>query len=377
MKLSLLGYYGYGNFGDDWILASLLHGLERMPSVSRVNVLVRDDTYSNQPHFNPGKARYLPTRRFRDKLAKYRLLFDSDLFVWGGGTCLYEPGDGDIRGMESFLRNIRLFRIAGKPYGFLGIGMGELASGRSRRITGSILKHASFVTFRDPASMDIARGVTDRSLWQRFELCGDPFLLSGDRMRMLRKADARRPMTRIAFCGHLGLADREPLVRFYADLLDRLMEETGASVSCVPMQSWKGMDDNRFHEQLKGHIRHRDRFKVHTYDSMESLIALLEEVDFLIGMRLHSILLADVLGIPSLGIETMPKVGFYLSAFPEACSRRAYGLMEPFTPANILEVEEACWKERNLVEQTLEKLRQGAERNLSTLESALRGRLEP
>ena len=372
MKLTLIGYYGYGNFGDDIILASLLNRLDRMETVSRIRVLVREDTYSGARHFKLDKAHYLPTVRLKDKLNKYRYFLDTDLFVWGGGTCLYEPENRDIRGLKGFLRNTRLFRLLDKPYGFLGIGMGSLESRRARCITRTLLQQAAFGTFRDHKSLAMARRLTNSNRWNRLELCGDPFLLSEHWIKRLSKVRERRKLGKIAFCGHFSYAREDRMVAFYAAQMDRLIEELGVTVCCVPMQSSRTADDNRFHRRMAETVRNREQFHILTYDSTEELISIMEEMDFLIGMRLHAITLADVLGIPNAAVEYMPKVGFYLEPFNRLNLLRKYRLLESISPYDVTRINEAYWREKSFLGKILHNLVQEAERNLQVLETVLK-----
>ena len=382
MELTLTGYYGFGNFGDDVILLSLLVHLNTVESVSQVHVLVRDDTYSHQPEFQFPKVRYHATRRLPAKFAKYRHFVNTGLFLWGGGTCLYEPEDGDIRGMESFLHNVRLLRLLRRRYGFLGIGMGPLRSDRARAITRQILAGAAFVTYRDPASLEIARTLMDPNPNPRLEICGDPFLLFEKRLRGFAKPAAKPPRSRnagagtgslrtIGFSGHFGLAQNERAAAFYADQLDRLIEDLGVEVRLIPMQRSREVDDNRFHARIAEKSRHRDRFRTLTWTRIESLVHLFEGIDLLIGMRLHSLLLADVLGIAAIGIAQQPKVSFYLDAFRDLVPRRSYRLLESIDPADVIEAADTARKERHLIDQTLTRLRSGAEKNIEVLRAML------
>jgi polysaccharide pyruvyl transferase WcaK-like protein len=371
MNITVMGYYGYRNFGDDILLLSLLNRLDGMKGLSRIWVLVRDDYYKENPLFQMPGVSYVPTMTWKDKLRKYRAFLGSRVLFWGGGTCLYEPESGDIRGMEGFLRNILLFRILGKRFGFVGIGMGPLRSGRARRITKAILDRVEFVTFRDPASIGIARSITDKRRWQNFRVCGDLFFLSDEWIASLCARKARGPMKKVAFCGYCGLAQDDGLHTLYAECLDRIIEDLGVTVSFVPMQVFANVDDNLLHEGIRNRMRNKRDVQVLTYRSIEALISAMNEVDFVIGMRLHSLVLADVLRIPSLGIAYNPKVPFYLKSFAELGVSRECPLGQAFLPEEIVAIQEAYWQQRDYVDRVLQEHRARAEQNIDALRQAL------
>ncbi len=371
MNIALLGYYGYRNFGDDILLLSLLNRLRDIKDLSTIWVLCKEDYYGQDPLFRVPRVIYVTNVRWWHKLRKYLYFMKTDALLWGGGTCLYEPENGDIRGMESFLRNIRLFRILGKRFGFAGIGMGPLRSKRAQLITRAILDGVEFVTFRDPLSLKIARDLVGSDDGAPFHGCGDLFFLSDQWIRGLCPPRERGPLRKIAFCGYGGFAEDDTLAAFYAEQLDRVLQDVCDTVVFVPMQVFSDSDDNRFHTRVRDRMRLKDRVEIQTYDSIESLVNTMNEVDFVIGMRLHSLALADVLRVPSLGIEYNPKVRFYLESFADLGRQRACRLGEAFTPQNITAIEQAYRDQRELVERTMQGHRTEAERNIDILKQVL------
>lgn len=371
MNITLLGYYGYRNFGDDILLLSLLNRLRDIQDLSTIWVLTKEDYYGEDPLFQVPRVVYLANDRWWHKLRKYRYFIKSDALLWGGGTCLYEPDSGDIRGMEGFLRNIRLFRILGKRFGFVGIGMGPLRSKHAQRITRAILDGVAFVTFREPVSMEIARDLVGNSGGSPFHRCGDLFFLSDEWIRGLCSPKERGPLRKIAFCGYGGFAEDDTLVAFYAEQLDRVLQDRCETMIFVPMQVFSDSDDNRFHTKVRDRMRLKDRVEIQTYDSIGSLVNTMNQVDFVIGMRLHSLVLADVLRVPNLGIEYNSKVRFYLESFADLGRQRVYRLGEAFTPQNIAAIEEGYWHQREFVDQTMQQHRTEAERNIDILKQAL------
>ncbi len=371
MHLTLLGYYGYRNFGDDILLLSLLDRLSRVRRVTGIRVLVREDPYGGDPLFRFDEVSFLPTARWWEKLRKYRYFPQTDLLLWGGGTCLYEPETGDIRGMESFARNIRIFRLLGKRYGFLGIGMAPLRSTRARGIAERILRGASIVTFRDPSSFRIAADLCGEEKARAFQVCGDLFFLSEPRLQALRGERREGKSRRIAFCGYGAFAEDEQRVRLYAGLLDRLVEELGARISFLPMQVHPGADDNHFHARVQARMRHGREADILSEPTIPSLVSAMGEVDFVIGMRLHAVILSDVLRIPNLAIAYHPKVHFYADTFGALARHRVLPLDAPFSPGNVGAAERAFLEGREEIERVLGEHRRGAERNLAILEAFL------
>ena len=128
VALSLVGYYGYRNLGDDLMLAQLVARLSEHPTIGGITVCSID----HLPFPLPAKARTLLTPSPAGRVRKAWSLVRGDIVVWGGGTCLYEDGPGGIDGLRGIIRVMRLTQAFGGKYVMLGVGVGPLHTERGR-----------------------------------------------------------------------------------------------------------------------------------------------------------------------------------------------------------------------------------------------------
>jgi polysaccharide pyruvyl transferase WcaK-like protein len=100
-----------------------------------------------------------------------------------------------------------------------------------------------------------------------------------------------------------------------AKVVDRLIEETGLDVLFVITQ----VMDQRITDKALDAIQHPEHVKVisnKTY-SYEELTAVLSQVEVLVGMRTHALILASSVGTPVVGIVSYPKTAGYLNTIEQ------------------------------------------------------------
>jgi len=141
LKVLLIGYYGYGNFGDELMRLSI------------------EDFFSK---FKIDYATALPKRVSRDTVSRFSLfemidaILDSDMLIYGGGG-LFQ----DVTSTRSFLYYasvIRLSLILGKPAILFGNSLGPVKKPINRHILRSILKNKKIHVFaRDIVSYRYAK----------------------------------------------------------------------------------------------------------------------------------------------------------------------------------------------------------------------------
>ncbi|MCZ8519304.1 MULTISPECIES: polysaccharide pyruvyl transferase family protein [Paenibacillus] len=150
-EVTLVGYYGVNNFGDDLMLRSILDKLE--PLHLKLNLVSYGEAI---PWISPAITvyRWSRGRRFRNIRMFLQAVSSSSLVLWGGGTCFTdEDGDGLFRPMMLAL-------LSGKPIAYVGVGIGNLTSWSRRARTVALLNASCYVSFRDERSYRQGRSWT-------------------------------------------------------------------------------------------------------------------------------------------------------------------------------------------------------------------------
>lgn len=146
-EVTIVGYYGANNLGDDLMLESIIRELKNYPI--RINVIAFGDVHWLDSSINLFKWRK------KDRLGNVKILLkaikNSDILLWGGGTCFTDE-DGD--GMFIPMLIAKFFR---KKIFYIGVGIGNLKR-KSRRIKTIILINLSnYLSFRDHNSYSKAK----------------------------------------------------------------------------------------------------------------------------------------------------------------------------------------------------------------------------
>ncbi len=145
-----LGYQGFGNLGDEAILA----GIEQLLAGTSLEVM----TVASGDHAVPAfpDAERVPMHGLLPGIAALRALRRRDALVVAGGGLLHDHWPVVI---PSYLVWTLAARASGARVVWLGVGIGPIRHAWSRRLTGLVLRLASLVTVRDAASRLLARSV--------------------------------------------------------------------------------------------------------------------------------------------------------------------------------------------------------------------------
>jgi polysaccharide pyruvyl transferase WcaK-like protein len=314
----LLGFYGYRNLGDDVMLEQLVAALLSCDSVGHISVDMREETLRLiHPRVEP-IAGIGSVARFR----RLRTLLRADCIVWGGGTCLF---DESRVGMGRLLRFARLCRWLNKPFVLLNIGVEPFKNDEAKRLAAKILAFATVASFRDRHSLDMANALAPAA--SKYALGGDMALLLPPRPPRGR---VRRRIQRVGFSGtHDGDKCASWISATRRTL--RSIVERGGHIVFLPLQQG-ARSDHRFHRLLADDLP-PGTYTLASYETPEQCLDILAGLDFLIGERLHSVVLADVAGTPNVGIAIHPKVRYYLEA--QRAGHRCFGPETPITPEDL------------------------------------------
>ncbi|HBG07025.1 MAG: hypothetical protein A2075_16435 [Geobacteraceae bacterium GWC2_58_44] len=326
MRIVLAGYYGYRNIGDDLMLQNLLALLTARPEVERIDVICLENYYLPR-----ARTRYIPGG-WRANPRRIWALARADQVIWGGGTCLSEcSSNAGLYWIKYFQMLARAF---GAKFSFVGIGIGRFQTPRFAALAGKVLAQSDHVSFREEASLAAAAALPG----YRGDACsgGDLVFLDTFLFETLRRSrSAEAPIRSISFSGLHGLDDRQ--AAHYARQLAAVTEELGAELHFLPAHAGAAGDDE-FHRRLALHLPRPERCRFHSWQTPEEYLRVMATMDFHIGMRLHSIICADLLGVPNLAISYAPKVRYYVEKSGVSVERRVIEMGEGFDGTRVKEL---------------------------------------
>jgi polysaccharide pyruvyl transferase CsaB len=291
MRLVVSGYYGYGNTGDEAILAGMLTAFRSVDPDLAITVLSGDPDDTRRSHGVDAISRMRPP-------AVWGALRASDGLVSGGGGLLQDRTSA--RPVAYYAGAMLLARLAGRPYVVHAQGIGPIHRAANRRLAAMALRGAVRVALRDQASIALARELGVR---RPIELTADPALALS--ARATRAATGAGPVVVAIRSWGTTAAHLGPI----REALRALAGER--SIVALPMH--EPVDREASESVVDGVPRATVAPPSRTLDERLALIA---SAGVVVGMRLHALILAVGAGVPAVALSYDPKV--------EAFAQRAH-----------------------------------------------------
>jgi polysaccharide pyruvyl transferase CsaB len=376
----LVGYYGFGNTGDEAILSGLVSGLRRRRPDACLVVVSGDPDDTRRRH-GVDAVGWLDLPSIADAVKR------SDLVVVGGGGLFQDywgvdPGTlltSRHWGVSFYAGPPILASLSRKPFVLHGLGFGPLSSPEARRITSAVAEGASSVSVRDEASrrLLLESGIPET----RVRLSADPaFLLDFEPVRpdgVLSAAGValRAPVAGVALRDWSFEADPARWEREMAIALDLFLEQTGGTLVLVPLQRGDRSveDDVAAASRVRNGMRNGERAALLTDVRPPAETAgLLSGCDVVVGMRLHALVFAASGGAPSVGVAYDPKVSLLLERL--GCAELSLPLRDLEAPELLDRMMRALAggaEKRERIRETAGRLRALAQEDMDRLASLL------
>ncbi|MFZ7101398.1 MAG: polysaccharide pyruvyl transferase CsaB [Peptococcaceae bacterium] len=301
-KVLLSGYYGFNNAGDEAVLFSIINSLKKIDENIQVTVL------SNSPEQTAKMYAVNAVNRWKSGEI-YTAVRKSDLLISGGGSLLQDVTSKN--GILYYLAVIFIARILRKPVFVYSQGIGPIKTGRNRKLTALLLNRTQGITVRDESSKEdlLSMGVKQNISVSADPVLGiDPHDISLEKGReLLQRASVVINEGKI-----LGVSVRawntDPQnIKAIADACDKLGQK-GWQVVFIPMHFPEDITAGR--EVMKD-MKEKAFLLKENYSPLEAL-SIYKAVDMVLGMRLHSLIMAAVLEKPLTAISYDPKVNNFM-----------------------------------------------------------------
>lgn len=300
-RIILSGYYGFGNTGDEAILASLIEGLSGPDR--EVVVLSASPERTRREHDVRAIDRM-------DMPALYNELRHAKLLVSGGGGLLQ-----DVTGPFSiayYLGIIQMAQWMKVKTMLMAQGIGPVLRPLNRRLIGKVGRQVDLATVRDTDSA---------AMLARWGVPEEKILVTADPVLGLSPAP-REQVT--PYLKRIGISLEKPIIavairpwhtwyerqfKAFSAVLAQLASQQQAQILLLPFQ-YPG--DLRITQELEDCLKMRTEApSVATLDfpvSASEMMGIIGACDMVVGMRLHSLIMAAAQAIPAIGISYDPKV---------------------------------------------------------------------
>lgn len=301
-KILVSGYYGFDNSGDDAILKAIVKDIKEIEDNVKITAL------SNNPPYTKKIYDIEAVNRFGIK-GVVRAIRDCDLFISGGGSLLQ-----DVTSTRSLLYYITLMKLAklfNKPVMVYANGIGPINRNINRVLTRKILNKVDLITLRDEDSKIFLKelGVENENI----HITADPvFTLEPTEelavLNILEKEGIplNKPL--------IGVSVREwkgahRLVENMAKSIDYIMNKHHVDVVLIPMHY---PEDLSISNDILSRVEGKDCHVLSNKYSVEDIMGIINRLEMIIAMRLHSLIYAASQGVPMVGIIYDPKIEGFL-----------------------------------------------------------------
>ncbi len=320
-RVTVAGYYGFGNVGDEAVLTAMLRDIRQLcPAVDFV-VLSEDPQRTSSLYDVQSVC-------WRDLKAVLTAIEESDMLIVGGGGLYnsyldYVPEELLSPGSSSFSVFVfglpLLAAFLGKICMIYAVGASYVNSDSAKKHICLSLETAALVTVRDDGSKSVFESLGYQV--ERVQVTSDPAFglvnASSERVKDILAAEGillTRPVVAVVMRNWAFCANPERWEREVAGALTQFAEEQNASVLFLPFQRSSDTpfdlsNDASVIGRIKGQMGLTTNVYVlsGTYSSAE-ISAILANCDLVLGMRLHSVILAIKNAVPFVALSYEPKV---------------------------------------------------------------------
>ncbi|MFM8321190.1 MAG: polysaccharide pyruvyl transferase family protein [Chloroflexota bacterium] len=314
MNILFLGTHGQYNIGDELLLETFLSNLG-------------PDNHYTVNSYDPPFTRDMLSGRFnlqtfhttRQLPFFLRCLLTSDLLFFGGGSIIKELYASVGRNPYATLRMILATvtfakRVTGKTVIMSNVGVGPIATPGGERLARAILKQVDFISVRDQRSFELCQKLGLQP--QRLRRVPDAVFANAP-AALLAETPAQPPERqpgeplRLALNLNYDIENRaawEGFLNGLAGALQRLQANQPLELHALPMQSrFKANDDlsvlQGFQERIPG-----IPMTLHSPETAQQAAAIIAGCDAVLAERLHTLVIAAILGRPFYGLVYDVKV---------------------------------------------------------------------
>jgi len=297
-RFLLSGYYGFGNIGDEAMLAGLVQGFRELSPSAELTVLSGNPAETTAEHGLIAVPRGLRSARHHLRLA--------DVLISGGGGLLQDKTSW--RSPLYYLAVIHLAGSARRPVAFIGQSIGPLKRPWVRSLARRALSRVDLLAVRDHLSR---QSLVDLGLSRSVEVTADlAFLLPRPTDAEIASARQRaglsavtEPLAALALRPAPGNG-RDAEILQLAAAAGRSCDELGLRPLLIPMHP---SQDVALAPPVADALPSHNAIIAPPMRARE-ILALTAGCRMVIAMRLHALIFAALCGLPPVAISYDPKV---------------------------------------------------------------------
>ena len=363
-KILISGYYGFNNIGDESVLRAVVQNLRTRLSDIEITVL------SQRPDVT--SVRFGVNSAYRmSPIAILREISRCDMLISGGGSLLQDATSS--KSILYYLLLINLALLMRKKVFIYSQGIGPIFDAKNRARTAKALKKVHGIVVRDEGSAALLRQIGLPP--EKIIVTADPVLrIERPELRKGEMILMEEECPRVDDRPLIGWAikERDPNSPFALEVEKciRWLSQT-YNARCV-MIPFHYAEDLNVALQLADRLQHEDVGCLRRKNLSDETLSVIGNMDFLVGVRLHSLIYAAVMDVPMLGISYDPKV----EAFLHSVEQEPVSSTREFTFEKFQKAFTAAWENRDELRKTVALRRDALQAKLNTNENMIAAIIE-
>ncbi len=296
------GYYGFNNSGDEAILLAIHDNIEKMGDNINISVL------SNNPRET--RAKYgIEDVVYRFSLTDViRAIRKCDVLISGGGSLLQDSTS--TRSLMYYLSIIVAAKFFRKKIMLYANGIGPVSKKLNRRIVKLVVNKADLITLREENSFEELRsmGVKNKNAF----VTADPVFtmdgISREKAMAIMEKQGIPTDKPIAGVSVRNWKKIDGFVDDFARLCDEVYEKYNRNIVFIVMHV---PNDITISEIVQKKMKHPSYILKEAYSPYE-VMGIISCMDFVLSMRLHTLIFAARQKVPLVGFIYDPKIEYYI-----------------------------------------------------------------
>lgn len=335
-KALISGYYGFNNLGDEAILETMIRSIKRMDPALELTVLTATPERT-------ASTLHVQTVSRSNLLAVIFAVMKTDVLISGGGSLLQDTTSK--RSIHYYLAIIIFGLIFNKPVMLYSHGIGPVHKPVNRRIMKWVLSRVDAITVREVNSKYdlIEMGIPEEKIY----VTADPVV----DMEKIETQTGRKILEH-AFGGRM---DTHPIVGLSMRTKDFVTEENRQKLKKLIQSLSQSYNVVMIPFHLKEDLEicmwaKSDEVAVIEKEyAADEIMSVVENLDALIGVRLHSLIFAAVAEVPLLGISYDPKIDYFLKTL----GLEAIGRIDTFRVQDVMSALSDLMQNREMAIENL------------------------
>ncbi len=300
----LSGYYGFGNFGDDIVMNTLIKEFKKHDPYIQIMILSNNPKNTMIRYGINAKNRYNLT-------ALTKAIKESDNYINGGGTLLTDVTSQ--RSLAYYSTVLSYAKRKGLNTMLLANGIGPFVHKASHKKLIKALKACDLITLRDDNSYDT---VKELGFGDKAHLTADMALMFSTETSSDKHLERLLKSNDIAANGYFTVSLREwkktvpDFEKKIACCVDHMANKYGLTPIFIPVQPDKDIDISR---NVMAHMKTKAVIVESQLENIDFIARIISGGKYTLSMRLHPIICSFACSIPCIGLSYDEKVWHFMS----------------------------------------------------------------